>query len=275
MMFFRHFAAAVVLALLSFPLFAENGPAETPEEGSVEWIVRAFLKEKSMPNWQRYYTGDMKLYGSRQTPGATYHDSKYELDVRVNEQDEDSAAVAATIVDRKANQQTDFYLFLRRDDMGWRLYSVRNFMPPRGMGQMYAALAAKGKSVDARDMRELSILGALQYNDWALKEGFKKRRDELAVIVTELTKRGVTDVIHGGQRSQKVDQKTWERIRDTGLNFVQLQENGSVEFNAAAFGESAVGYMYVPESVSPPKASPDDYILVERLDGPWHLYRRQ
>jgi hypothetical protein len=262
-----------VVALMLSPLSASE--AAQYEEGGIEWLAHKFLKERNPGSMARYYTGDLRLYGNRPTPGATYHDSKYDLEMRVNEQDETSAAVAATLIDRKANQQTDFYLFLRHDDHGWKLASVRNFGTPRGVGQVYAALAAKGKDVDARDMRELALLQVLQYNDWAMKQRFEQRRAIFDQIAVDLKRLGVPDVIHGGQPTDRVDRAVWERVRDSLLNYVQLQENGSVELNAASFGQSAVGYLWVPPSGSPPRASPENYILVEPLDGPWYLYRRQ
>ena len=270
---FRSLAALWGAVLLTGTLPASEPDA--PAEGSIGWLVQRFLKERNPSGLSRYYTGDLRLYGNRPTPGSTYHDSKYELEYRINEQDETSAAVAATIIERKANQQIDFYLFLRRDDQTWKLSAVRNFAPPRGMGQMYAALAAKGKDVDARDLRELGILQVLQYNDWGMKKAFEQRRETLDAIAADLKRLGTAEVIHGGQPNPRVERAVWEKVRDSALNYVQQQEDGSIEFNAASFGQSAVGYLWIPTSGAPPRASPENYILVEPLDGPWYLYRRQ
>ncbi|HEX2099906.1 MAG TPA: hypothetical protein VHF69_04555 [Candidatus Synoicihabitans sp.] len=251
---------------------AQEADATAP--GSIEWVVRSFMKEKEFPDRQRYYTADLKLAGSRPTPGSMFYDDKYELELRINEQDEFSAAVAVTMVDRGANQQSDYYLFLRRVDDLWKLAALRTFQQPSGMGQMYAALAAKGKSIDARDLRELGILQVFKYNDWALKQTFQQRREQLEEIAQAVMKKGSEDVIHGGQRSSRVDKKIWEQVRDSALNYVQLQPSGVIEFNAAAYGEAAVGFLHVGTGAKPPKATPEDYILVEPLDGPWYLYRR-
>lgn len=274
-----------LLAVLPFssapaqePAPGANAPAEEASDRDrqeIEALVRSFMKAPSFPDWRERYTGDMRLYGSRPTPGASYYDDKYELEIRVNDRDETSAVVATTVADPKTRQQSDFYLFLRKEEGQWKLAAVRTFAPPRGTGQMYAALAAKGKDVSAADMRELSLMRVLQFNDFGLKESFKERRKRLDEIAGTVSKRGIDEIIHGSTRHSRVDEELWQQVHDAGLNFVELRESGVVDLNAASFGEAAVGYFYVPEGATVPKATPDDYVLVEPLDDRWYLYRKQ
>ncbi len=273
-MFPYRLLVSLLFTLLLVPA-AQAEEAAASEPGSIEWLVRKFLKERKPGSMSRYYTGELRHLGNRATPGATYYEDKYELDVRINEQDETNAAVAATMSEPKANKHTDFYLFLRKDDSGWKLAAVRSFAPPRGMGQMYAAVAAKGKEVDARDMRELTIMQVLQFNDWGMKQSFQQRREKLDRIAAEIRRAGLTDVVHGGQPHDRLDRKVWQEIHDAMINYVEMKESGTIEFNAASFGRSAVGFLWVPPSGSPPRATAEEYILVEQLDGPWYLYRRQ
>ena len=262
-----------VLALSSLLNVTAQDTADA-DRAEIEQLVLRFMKDRSFPDWKEHYTGDMRLFAGRPTPGASYYEDKYRAVLRLNDQDETSAAVAVAMVEGE-NKQSDFYLFLRKEDDGWKLAAVRTFAPPRGTGQMYAALAAKGKDVTKADMRELAIMQALQFSDYGLKETFNSRRERFDRIASTVAKKGIVDIIHGSTRHSRIDKDLWQEVHESGLNYVEQRESGVIDFNAAAFGESAVGYFYVPEGAAPPQATPEEYVLVEPLDGPWYLYRRQ
>jgi hypothetical protein len=265
-----------VLCVVGGGVISVGGAELDPKaKEEIEWITRSFMKEKSFPDRARYYTGELRLAVGRPTPGESFADPKFELEIRINDWDENSAAVATTVFDPKTNQRSDFYLFFRHEEDRWKLSAIRTFLPPRGMGQMYGVLHAKGKNINQRDLRELATLQVLQFNDWGLKQMFEQRREKLEEIAAELVRRGFGEVIHGNQRNARAGTELSEKVKEAGVNYVQLLESGIIDFNAAAFGQSGVGFIWVHPSGRPPLASPENYILVEPLDGSWYLYRRQ
>src|SRR5690606_13041852 len=268
----RRTLLAVLAATLLLSATAQD--SVEADRSEIEALVLRFMKDRSFPDWKERYTGDMRLFARRPTPGASYHDDKYEAVIRVNEQDETSAAVAVAMVDANKTH-SDFYLFLRKEDDVWKLAAVRTFAPPRGTGQMYAALAAKGKDITKADMRELGILQVLQFSDFGLKQSFEQRRERLDKIADIVSSKGVDDIIHGSTHHSRIDKDLWQEVHDAGLNYVEQRESGVIDFNGASFGESAVGFFYVPSGAKPPRATPDDYVLVEPLEGEWYLYRKQ
>lgn len=268
----RQTLLAVLASVLVLPAIAQDS-AEA-DRAEIEALVLRFMKDESFPDWRERYTGDMRLFAGRPTPGATYHDDKYEIIVRLNEQDETSAAVAVEIVESDT-KHSDFYLFLREEDDVWKIAAVRTFAPPRGTGQMYAALASKGKDITPADMRELGIMQVLQFSDYGLKQSFEQRRERFEKIANLVSRKGVDQIIHGSTHHSRVDKDLWQEVHDAGLNYVEQRESGVIDFNGAGFGESAVGFFYVPEGADAPRATPEDYVLVEPLDGPWYLYRKQ
>ena len=268
----RLLSGLLLAVLLPSGTFAQD--AADADLASIRELVYAFMKEEKFPQWKEAYTGEMRLFGSRPTPGAAYSDDRYEATIRVNQRDETSAAVAVAMAEKGA-KQTDFYLFLRKIDDTWKIAAVKTFAPPRGMGQMYAALAAKGKDVTPGDMRDLGIMQALQFHDAGLKQMLKDRRERLEAIASTLSRKGINETIHGSNRSSRIDKALWQQVHDSGLNYVEQREDGVIDFNSASFAESAVGYFYVPEGAQPPQATPDDYIVIEQIDGPWYLYRKQ
>lgn len=261
-----------LLALASTSLAQDTAPR--PADGSPEWLVETFFKQKEFPDRSKYMIGEFALRFAR-TPhlGATYFTPQYRFAQREFFRDERTLAIAVTVEHTEKHETTDFYVFMRRDEDMWKIEAIRLGNIPPAASLNIARLTRTREKPSENDSWDLMVLQNFKLNDGQIKAKFTEKREDYERITNALLSRPQNDVIRGGRRSDAVAPELWQQVRDLQLNYVELQAKGWVEFNIARAGESAIGIVWVHERGKPPAPTPDGYMLVEHLDGPWYFYR--
>ncbi|HEY0945167.1 MAG TPA: hypothetical protein VGD81_07855 [Opitutaceae bacterium] len=252
---------------------AQTAPAEAAE-GSPEWLIESFFKRKEWPEVRNYYTAEMSRgYGRVPHPGSAYWKPDYVITPREFGRTENTRAIAVAVTMKDGREQTDFYVFLQREAGGWKIARARARTIPPGVLQMTAmTMSSREKPSDA-EIWDLQRMKSFQLSDAQLKEYFAKQRTELDELARRLGRAGATGVIHGATRPSGVEKETWQKVRDLGLYYAEVQSKGWIECTLARVGESAVGFLWVHERAEAPVPT-EKLTVVEHLDGPWYLYRQ-
>ena len=64
-----------------------------------------------------------------------------------------------------------------------------------------------------------------------------------------------------------------EAARNLHIDGVKKTGSGLVELIIGGMVDNSVGFLWVPPGMAPPVISPDAYILVEHVVGPWYLFK--
>jgi hypothetical protein len=241
-------------------------------------LVHRFFDRDGFPERARYYTGEM----IRHFRDAPTLGSGLAPDVRVTyrplHRSAQRAAFAATLSD--SVRAFDWYLYLERVADRWTLRAVRSLAMPVEFHALLDSLSAMASPPDSlarlRDRMDLATR-----SDSALAAHLRAnaaRFDELASLVSAAP--SVELVGHDGQLEPRsahdaISRRTIALLRELGLSSVYRSADypGCLFLGIVAVSDNELGYLYAPPGCREPAIDPELFIYVERVIGPWYVYK--
>lgn len=243
----------------------------TDDVGSPSWLVETFFTQAAVPNAADYYTGEMRHHLRNPAMGH-YAEPGYTLTTRVLDSTEDETVYAICYDYPEPRQDRDWYAFLVRSDGTWKLSAVRTLALPR---LHYAALQGLEEKPDrtANEEWTLEQWRRLTWSDESLKAFARGHRNQLEAIADALLQQPPGTLIRGEELENEADRELWAAIHTLHLNVVIHDRQGWIDLNLGGILDNAVGFLFVPANVTPPRMNPENFILLDPLGDGWYLYK--
>lgn len=242
-----------LVLLLAFAAVPCQAAAPTPEE-----IIAAFFGPYGIGDKPAFYTGEMMKYyadtrtvGERLKPGVTIGARRLPL----------SAADAPVYaVDLRLGSEVDnWYAYFAFDGGSLKLGAVR-VLGSTGFTHRYMEALEKLATRTEEQEWMYQVLKLTLQADGELIAHFRARIADLDALKSHIDAKDA-DATHAAMRS----------LHFRGYEYGPL---GHLEiWIGGGLLNSNVGVLFAPPSNPPPAMSPDDYIYIERIDGPWYLYK--
>lgn len=246
-------------------------------KGSPEWIVGSFFVEKEFPNREYYYTGEMKEY---------YIDTP---NIRSSQPDGVKCAYHLVYQDDNTRNYSiqysyqdwcgNWYCFVIKENGTWKLEAVRSLST---IGVIYTAIEEiEGKpQKTVEEQWDLQNAKLVLKCDQQLKEYFYNHKENFKAIIDIFKNNSCLDRLDSKgkvSKRDKCEKQSFEdataKVRELYINYVSRSENGILMFCVGGVTDNTVGFLFVPESSKPPVMSSDEYILIEKIDNEWYLYK--
>jgi len=234
----------------------EAQPQLASERGSSRWIVETFFSKQEFPESDRYYKREMGKYAGRPPMGA-YMPAGFRLTVVLLEESAEHAIYRATY--SHTSKPGDWYAYLDRSDGPWRLAAVRCLALPAFLRDLFAQLRAKPNRTEEEES-ELQRMELLFSSDSELRAFLKDRVSQFDALAKLIT--------NGAAKDSYAHLLKQVRISDGSVDSA-----GRVVLTIGGILDNSVGFMFVPSSSSPPKMTPEEFILVESILGMWYLFK--
>lgn len=217
-------------------------------------VVESFFAPEGVHNKGDIYTGEMLQYAAERTMGQHYG-SGATKDYRLLSSSDAYAVYAVTV---KANGTAqDWYAFVRKSNGVWRLEAVRTLAQTGLISIVAAGLRKKEKRSADEDWKLRNADLTLQ-SDAALKAYLQDNLSKFEALVQLIkTREGDSDAA----------------AKQIYLRSAKAAESGAIEFIIGGILDNTVGYMYLPDGVSPPRLQPDDVIYIERIVDHWYIFK--
>ena len=217
-------------------------------------VVEAFFAPGGIHDKSDMYTGEMLGFTTERTMGQ-YLGPSATKDYRLLSLYDTNAVYAVTV---KANGKTqDWYAFVRKSNGAWRLEAVRTLAQTGLINTVATALRQKRDRSPDEEWKLKNADLTLQ-SDAELRaylEGNLSKFEALARLIQSRTGNSAA------------------AAKQLYLTSARARESGIVEFIIGGILDDTVGYLYVPDGVSPPRLQPDDVIYIERIADHWYIFK--
>ncbi len=242
----RRLSFLIVLLTIGFPCFAQYSDPEA--------LVKAFFQPQGIKDKKSAYVDEMLSHLNDPTLGD-YLAKETKKEYRLLASYPDSC-VFAVAVEQKGDV-TDWYIFLKKSDTGWRIAAVRSLALTEMIRVMVGMLKVK-ENRTAEEERYFRQGQLIISSDAQLKSNLRQNLEKFENLVEAL---------------KKSDPGTDEKAKELFLSSVKQLENGSVEFMIGGMVDNFVGYLYIPDGVPPPVMTSDELIYLEKIIGNWYLFK--
>lgn len=223
--------------------------AQTPEE-----IVRAFFGPAGIADKKAIYVGEMLRFAEQPTLGETLPEN---VSITTRSLQSTSSSVVIGVTLHVAEHAQDWYAYLGKSDGSWKLEAVRTLALTGIPGLALAELERK-RNRTAEEEWALQNLRLSFRSDAELAEYLKSHARELGKIV---------ELLAGDPEA------ALRAARELHIGSVERTDSGLVELVIGGTMDNSVGFLWVPRGGTAPAMSPDAYILVEHVVGPWYLFK--
>jgi hypothetical protein len=293
------------LTILSLTAFTF---AQKPDESSPAGAREAMLKFVALNNKQLLQTAEARsLFTGEASEWSNARfgqiSSQPDKIVRV----EKNYAVARVQTIGKDSRVVDLYFYLKFDDGGWKIRSMRAMAQIGFLESINAALKSKAV-LTAAEKDTLANTELVLASDKTLSEWFYKNRlalDKLTAFATLETKKKPVKVraaprrkitvgtvgrnvatANTAEEGEENEPRTIENItantqkfpksaaalKNLHLSALETKSNGNVEITIGGITDNSVGFIYSP-SGTPPQIDGWRCIWVEKLAAGWYLFR--
>jgi hypothetical protein len=294
-----------MLAALTAPALVAGAQPERDHSGCPDAadasfaLVAQFFDRGGFPDAASYYTGEMlRLYADAPTLGEVlpeiYPDAN-PADLTVTHRAirvECGRADFATTVSLGSAGE-DWYLYLVREDSGWKISAVRTQDLPDFYYELrdrlstdpeFVTLLDQASSDDAPRItgaEQMAIMRLVTSSDATLRRYFEQQREWFEALTTEFGRQPALEFVAGDGRVRPEGAASSEtpelaaRVRSVGLTSVTREAAypNCMFLSIGGVLNEEVGYLYAPAGCAPPDMSPDRFILVEPLAANWYLYK--
>lgn len=288
----RNRALPLLLFALSFgtgrPEPAIAAPSAPAAEGSPEWVVDRFFKQKEFPEIARYATGEFaELYKDSPTLGSIVPAS-VTVSFRRLEGDALHAIYGVTMTD--SNVTKEWYAYLRLDGGLFKLEAIRTLSLGPGFFQTLVAAekAAIGGRLNELGVQELDRSHLTIASDAELKNHFAAQKPLFEALVQEFTALPAIEVVNFDGRvappgSIEASGASVEKVSGLAQQLRSLKlgaairkyrtAEGCVALIIGGDGGNQVGYLRAGPGGKVPKMSPQSFIYVEPIAEGWYLFK--
>ncbi len=251
---------AIILLLIACQTSPQNKTSQksdsSPAKGSPAWLVEMFFKQKDFPDKLGYYTGEMQQMGDRPTIGSGIP-ANVVTTYRSLESDSMHAIYAINYRDTSNGQ--DWYCFLKRDNVVWKIEAVRCLALP---GYVYMLLDSSKRMPPLPDSlrRVQNSLRLLTQSDEHLKQYLRDHLEQFMKLVSS----SQADSIESRKLCDELNVLSCESSTEyKGCTFVTI---GGIVDNTA-------GYIYAADGAKLPRMTPSEYIYIEEVLPHWYIFK--
>lgn len=251
--------------------------AAAPSDSAL-WVVQRFFDRDGFPARARHYTGEMlRHYRDAPTLGSGLAPT-VRVTYRPLQRSQQRAAFAATL--RDSARAFDWYLYLVREADGWKLSAVRSLAMPAEFHVLLDSLTATARLPDSlsrlRDRMRLATR-----SDSALAAHLRASAARFDSLASLLRAAPTVELVgHNGRVEPEsardtISPRTMALLRALDLSSAYRSPDypGCLFLGIVAVTDNELGYLYAPPACREPPIDPELFIYVERVSGPWYVYK--
>ncbi len=237
----------IILFILFFPTSLN---AQEPE------VLKAFFGSDGIENKSAVYSGEMLSYFMKSPTLGQHLPQDAEISYRPLQQENDRAIYAVYIATERSSE--DWYVYLVKEKNIWKISAVRKLALPPFFNMVIEEFEKIPDKSKEEDFRYQNMRLTLK-TDAELKDYLEQNIDQFNKIV-------------------ELSHSNLEAANSLGksiyLNNISFWRNSKIiDVNIGGIIDNSVGYLYVPDGLSPPKMTSTDYIYVEKIRKNWFIYK--
>lgn len=223
---------------------------------SAEQVIGSFFGPSGIRDKRSVYTGEMLQYHSTQPTLGQMLDPDVKTQTRLLGTSSGLSIYEVTLAAR--GQTQDWYAYLVQDHGRWKLEAVRSLALTGIPAMLLDALTQKA-SRSADEEWQLRNLQLLFESDAGLKRF-------VAAQLPQLDRVADLELAGKSEDAQAVAKSIF-------IHDVTKTTDGRLELIVGGILNNAVGFMFVPDGVTPPPMSPKEYIYIEKVTGAWYVFK--
>jgi hypothetical protein len=245
-------AIAVFIATL-----ASAQSNSSTSRGSPPWIVETFFTKTNFPDAEQYYFGEMKSYYLKTPPMGAYVPPGFKRKIEPLFISDSNQVYRFTYSESPA--AGDWYAFLSKVDNMWKLTAVRTLVIPGFVRELRDGLQKKSVRTE-KEKHELERMNLWFSTDAELKKYGIEKYSLLTKLANRILKGETNEALAAELTELKVDH-------------ANLLKQGYVQIIIGGILDNSVGFIFVPDHVSPPQMDAGDFILIEPIKDGWFLFK--
>ncbi|HKU62902.1 MAG TPA: hypothetical protein VJQ44_16930 [Gemmatimonadales bacterium] len=262
----------LLLALLLSPgLCRAQAPADST---GPQWVVEQYLLAPAWPLKAEYYSGEMK---ARDRAEGTIGEAGVPvLRSSLHAVESGPTATVFTALIAPDRRPLDLYLYVVKEDAGWRLSAIRAlWLPP--LFYMLLDTLANTPGLSDSDAAELQNMRLTVSTDSALKTFFHAHQPVLDSIAEAFGRDTVRSIAadEPGRAKRAPARAPAAQLAELHLKGVKRTPDapGCVLLGVGGMIDNEVGFMRCAGDARPPAMSVDRFILVDAVAPGWYLYK--
>ncbi len=236
------------------PLFAQNN---SYTNGSAEWLVYRFFGEKSFPDKDNYYTGEMVQDIKNPSVGEELN-GVGAVTLRQIYKQSISAMFAVTV--KVGENATEFYSYLLNVNGKWMIQAIRKFLLPKFIYQTVDSLSQLEQLSDSTNSL-FRMLKLMTSTDEVIKTHLSENAGSFNALLSAFESKDKDNFIR--------------LINELGLNsvFKDRKYPNCTFIQIGSFKSMEVGYIKTNDDSHLPKISQNGFIYIEEIIPGWYIYR--
>ena len=237
---------------------------------SPAWVVEQFFVADSFPQRGDYLTGEMAGYADAPTMRA-YIPASVPITIRELERRGGRAVYAVAVHDPE--RPTDWYAYLYERRPGrWALGQLRSLALPPLFFHVLDTLSVRRQLADSLAV-EREVMRLTASSDSTLRAYLRRHEAALTHLAHAFLAQPAPTVARRGTAAAEDQVQMGLRELRLSALYRDAELPGCVLLAIGGMVDNEAGFLYVPAGCTPPQMDPGRFIYVERVRGPWYVYK--